>query len=228
MARDTEGTGPNGANVVRGRRSGRRPGTNQTRDDILRAARKLFAENGYGGATMRTIAREANVDAALIHHFFVSKEGVFAAAIEESFELTGLVVGVLEGGDEAIGERLVRGFLGLWSAPETRNPMLAVIRSALSYEGAARLLRDFVSEQVIAHVVKASTQEEAQLRGTLVGSQLVGMAIMRHVVKVEPLASADVETIVRFLGPTIDRYLTDDFATLAPPQDPAPEIGPTA
>jgi AcrR family transcriptional regulator len=205
-------------NGVERRRSGRRPGMSETRNDILQAARELFAENGYGGATMRTIAHRANVDAALIHHFFVSKEGVFAAAIEDSFQLTALLDDVLDGGQDGLGERLVRGFLRLWTDAETRDPMLAVIRSAFSYEEAARLLRNFITERVIAQVATvANTQGGAQLRGTLVGSQLVGMAILRHVVKVEPLASADPEIIAKLLGPTIDQYLMGDFDALDPP-----------
>ena len=160
---------------------------------------------------MRVIAQKANVDAALIHHFFISKEGVFAAAVEDSFRLAELIDKVLAESADNVGERLVAGFLELCAADETREPMLAVIRSAFSYEDAARLLQDFVRDQVIARLLPASDQKDARLRATFVGSQLIGMAILRYIVKIEPLASADPELIAKFLGITIDRYLYKDI-----------------
>jgi AcrR family transcriptional regulator len=213
MAPDVAEPVEDGLGRARGRRSGRRPGANETRRDILRAARRLFAEYGYGGATMRTIAREADVDAALIHHFFVSKEGVFAAAIEDSFQRAPIADDAPAGGPGP-GERVVRGFLELWSNPDTRDPMLAVVRSAPTYDEAARLLRDLVGRRVAEYVAETVDHDEAGLRATLVGSQLLGLALLRDVVKVEPLASADPETIVRFLAPTVDRYLAGELDPL--------------
>lgn len=192
-------------------RAGRRPGPNETRRDILAAARELFSENGYNGVTMRVIAQKANVDAALIHHFFISKEGVFAAAVEDSFRLTELLDEVLRGSKDNVGERLVAGFLELWAVDETREPMLAIIRSAFSYEDAARLLRDVLGDQVIARLSQASDQKDARLRATLVGSQLIGIAILRYITKIEPLASADPKALAKFLGVTVNRYLYRDL-----------------
>jgi AcrR family transcriptional regulator len=191
-----------------GRRAGRRPGVNDTRSDIIRAAQKLFAEKGYHGASMRAIAQEADVDAALIHYFFTSKEVVFAAAIEDGFLLTELIDTVLESGVAGLGERLVRGYLDLWNAPASRDPMLAVMRSALSYGDAARLLAEFISSRVVRRLATAIDMSHPDLRGTLVGGQLFGLAIARYVIKVEPLASAAPDVVVCAVGPTIDRYLT--------------------
>lgn len=210
MAPDAEPVA-DGTGRARGRRSGRRPGANETRLDILRAARRIFAAYGYGGATMRTIAHEADVDAALIHHFFVSKEGVFAAAVEDSFACVPIAADDAPGD---VGERLVRGFLDLWSNPDTRDPVLAVLRSAPTYDEAARLLRDLIGRRVAEYVAEGVGHDEAGLRATLVGSQLLGLALLRDVVKVEPLASADPETIVRVLTPTVDRYLAGELDPL--------------
>jgi AcrR family transcriptional regulator len=195
-----------------GRRSGRRPGLSSTREDIIRAARKVFAQNGYSTATMRSIAREAKVDTALIHHFFTSKEGVFAAAIEDWFNPAATVDKVLSAGTHDIGRRLVRSFLEMWADPESREPILAVIRSAVSYQDAARFLGEFVTSRAIGRIVEAIDAPQPELRASLAGSQLIGMAMIRYVIQVEPLASIDAEVIVECLGPTIDRYLTGDLS----------------
>jgi AcrR family transcriptional regulator len=193
------------------RRTGRRRGPSATQNDIVAAARKLFAEHGYRGATMRAIAAEANVDAALIHHFFTSKEGVFAAAMEDAFPAPDDIDQVVAGGLDGLAERLVRFFLGLWESPDTREPLLAVMRSAVSYDEAARMLAEFVTGRILGAIVRKISQPDPEMRATLIGSQLVGLAMIRYVIKVEPLASADTDTVVAALVPTVDRYLTGTF-----------------
>lgn len=193
------------------RRSGRRPGLSGTRGDIIRAARKLFAERGYGGASMRAIAWEANVDAALIHHFFTSKEGVFSAAIEDAFHPTELVDEVLASGINDLGTRLLRAFLERWADPDNREVLLAVVRSAVSHRGAAQLMEEFVTTRVVGHLTKAVGVSHPELRATLVGIQLIGLVMVRFVLKIEPLASVDPEIIVECLGPTIHEYLTGEL-----------------
>jgi AcrR family transcriptional regulator len=219
------GTGPREpVGAGHGRRIGRRPGANDTRSDITRAALKLFAEKGYHGASMRAIAHEANVDAALIHYFFTSKEVVFAAAIEDGFHLAELIDDVLLPGPSGLGERLVRGYLDLWNSPASRDPMLAVMRSALSYGDAARLLSEFISSQVVRRLAVAIEISDPDLRGTLVGGHLLGLAIARYVVRVEPLASVPAEVVVAAVGPTVERYLTGDIG-LTPADHTFPEGG---
>src|SRR2546421_11881353 len=131
------GAGDDGGTGAVRRRTGRRPGPSGTQDDIVAAARKLFAEYGYRGATMRAIAREANVDAALIHHFFTSKEGVFAAAMEDAFPAPDAIDEVVGAGPDGLSERLGRFFLSLWEGPDTRGPVLAGVGSAPSSQGGA-------------------------------------------------------------------------------------------
>jgi AcrR family transcriptional regulator len=194
------------------RRSGRRPGVSGTRADIIRAARKVFAESGYRGATMRAIAHAADVDAALIHHFFVSKEGVFAAAIEDAFlQPAEVIEHVLSGDHASLGERLVRNFLQMWDNPQHRDPLLAVFRSALSYDEAAKVLGGFVTTRFIGRIVAAINAPEPELRANLIGTQLVGLAIIRFVIKVEPIASADSEVLVKCVGGTVQNYLSGEL-----------------
>ncbi|HEX6493490.1 MAG TPA: TetR family transcriptional regulator, partial [Candidatus Dormibacteraeota bacterium] len=121
------------------RRPGRRSGPTVSRGDILAAARGLFAERGYDGATIRAIAQEAGVDAALVHHFFGTKEQVFVAAMELPFQPAELLPQILGGPREQLGERFVRTFLALWRDPDRRAPILALLRSATTNEQAAEM-----------------------------------------------------------------------------------------
>lgn len=187
---------------------GRRPGDSGTRDAILDAARGGFARAGYDATTIRGVAREAGVDPALVHHFFGSKEAMFAAAMALPLDPAVVVPQLLAGGTDGLGERVVRLFLGLWDAPATRTPLLGLLRSAMANEQAATMLREFLTSALLGRVAAALDLPDATLRANLVGTQMVGLAVLRYAVKVEPLASADHDTLAAAIGPTIQRYLT--------------------
>jgi len=193
-------------------RTGRRPGSGGTRDKILAAARSHFAEVGFERATIRGIAAAAKVDPKLILHYFESKEGIFLAAVDFPFDPAVAIPPLLEPGLDGLGPRLVRFFLETWESP-AGSPMLALIRSVVSSERAAALLRDFVTREVLARLARVLELDQPHLRATLVGSQLVGLAMLRYVVKVEPLASAPAARVATWIGPTLQRYLTDPAAT---------------
>lgn len=188
------------------------------RERILRAARAEFAERGYDRTTMRGIARAAGVDAALVHHYFGTKDDVFAASVEISFEPALAVPEILGGSPEGIGERLVRAFLAIWENPASRAPLLAVVRSALTHDAAATVLRTFVVHRLLSKAADGLPVPDARFRTELAAAHLVGIALLRYVVKVEPLASADPEEIVRMVAPTLQRYLTEP----GPPPSGAP------
>jgi AcrR family transcriptional regulator len=191
--------------------AGRRPGNGDTRQDVLDAARECFATSGYDGATIRAIAAKAGVDPALVHHFFGAKTNLFAAAME--LPAPEVLPGLLDGEVDGLGERVVRTFLTLWEDPNTRSRFLAVVRSAVRYEAAATMLRSFLSREVLGVRAHNLDTPDADLRATLVGSQLIGLAMARYVVKMQPLASASVETVVAAYAPTIQRYLTGDVTS---------------
>ncbi|MFI8290746.1 TetR family transcriptional regulator [Streptomyces sp. NPDC085614] len=179
------------------------------RERILEAARAQFAERGYDKTSVRGIAKAAGVDAALVHHYFGTKDEVFAAAIEVSMEPATVVPAVLGEGTEGIGERLVRYFLGVWENPASRAPLLAIIRSALTHEAAAKVLRGFVLRRVLERVAADLDVPNPKFRAELAASHMIGIAMMRYVLQVEPLASADPEEIVELVAPTLQRYLTE-------------------
>ena len=193
-------------------RTGRRPGDSGTRDAILDAARDTFADKGFAAASVRAIATRAGVDAALVHHYFGTKTDLFGAAMELPFDPAAVVPALLEPGIDGLGERIVRFFLGVWAQPVPRARIQAVLRSALTEEAGAALLRDFVTTEVLGRVAAALGTPDAELRAALVGSQLVGLGVLRYIVRVEPLASADTDAVVAAVAPTIQRYLTGDLA----------------
>ncbi|MFI6941124.1 TetR family transcriptional regulator [Streptomyces sp. NPDC050418] len=179
------------------------------RDRILAAAREQFSERGYDKASIRGIAKAAGVDSALVHHYFGTKDEVFAAAIEVTFEPAQGVVDTVGEGMDGAGERLARFFFSVWENPATRTPLLAIIRSAVTHEAAAKILRAFVMRRLIERVEADLDVPNPRFRAELAASHMVGIAMVRYVVKVEPLASADPEEIIELVAPTLQRYLTE-------------------
>jgi AcrR family transcriptional regulator len=176
------------------------------RGAILDAAREQFAAKGYTGASVRGIARTAGVDPALVHHYFGTKEQVFVAAMELPFDPAEQLPQVLAGDPGGTGERLVRLFLSVWEQPGFRSPMLGLLRSALTGEQGASTLREFVGSALLARVAAAVGQDDP-LRVQAAAAQMVGVVLLRHVVRIEPLASAPVEDVVALIAPAVQRHL---------------------
>ncbi|MFE5245244.1 MULTISPECIES: TetR/AcrR family transcriptional regulator [unclassified Streptomyces] len=180
-----------------------------TRTRILEAARTEFAERGYDKASVRGIAKAAEVDAALVHHYFGTKDEVFAAAVELSFEPALVIPSILEGPEQDLGERLARFFFGVWENPVSRAPLVAVLRSALTHDAAAKVLRGFVLRRLLERVAVDLDVPDPTFRAELAASHMIGIALLRYVVGAEPLASADPEKIIGMVAPTLQRYLTE-------------------
>jgi AcrR family transcriptional regulator len=180
---------------------------------VLAAARDCFADRGFEGTTIRTIAAAAGVDPALVHHYFGSKEDLFVAAVEAPLDPADLLPEVLAGGREALGENVLRLFLRVWDGP-MRPAGLALVRSATGSDHRARLLREFLVARVLRRVVGTLDlpPAEREARGALVASQLAGLILTRYVLHLEPLASASAESLVAAYGPTLQRYLTGEVA----------------
>jgi AcrR family transcriptional regulator len=178
---------------------------------VLAAARVQFAEKGFDSATIRGIATAAGVDPALVHHYFGTKDALFVAAVEAPVDPDHLVPAVLAAPPDERGAAVVRLVLRVWDGP-ARPAILALVRSAVNHERAAKLLREYVLSKIIRRVVGSFDMplEEREARGALVASQVIGMVMARYVVKIEPIASAPHEVLVAAVGPTIQRYLTGD------------------
>jgi AcrR family transcriptional regulator len=170
----------------------------------------VFAERGFDKASIRAIAGEAEVDPALVHHYFGTKEKLFLATINLPINPAELVPKAMAGPRAEVGERLIALVLSVWDSP-VGAAAVALLRSAMSNEWTARLLREFVVTQVLRRaVLELGMQgEEATMRAALVASQIAGLVVTRYVVKVEPVASAPPEHLVAAIGPAVQRYLTE-------------------
>jgi AcrR family transcriptional regulator len=192
------------------RRSGRRPGEPSTRDEILAAAGLTFAELGYDRATIRGIAGRANVDPALVIHYFGSKNALFAEVLTLPLRPREVFAHAAAAGPDRIGVTVVRAFLEAWESPDQRVRLTAMLRSATTNDAAMQILRELLVREVFAPMTEMLGVPGGALRATLVGSQFVGLALMRYIGKVEPLASASIDELVEAVGPTVQRYLTGD------------------
>lgn len=197
-----------GAPKKRGRPVRKDTGGPGARERILTAARAEFAERGYDKASIRAIARGADVDPALVHHYYGPKEKIFAAAVETDFAPALEAADIFRKGEPAtLGERLTRFTLGIWENPATREPLLAIVRSAVANDTAATVFRELVTAQLVARIADELDLPDPRLRAELAAAHLVGVAMLRHVIKVEPLASADLERVVGIVGPAVQRHL---------------------
>lgn len=195
-------------------RTGRRPGRSAepaTRDRIAAAARGAFGERGFEGTTIRAVAVKAGVDPALVHHYFGTKQQLFIAVMDLPIDTGAAVAQLMAGGEEGLGERLVRFILRAWDEPDVRSVFLGIVRSATTDPQAAAMLRELFKTIGPADIARALDRPAASLRAELVGSQLVGLVMARYVIGVEPLASADVDVLAAAVGPTMQRYLTGDI-----------------
>lgn len=198
------------------RRTGRRPGKQDTREAILATARTAFADGGYDGTSIRQIASGAGVDPALVHHYFGTKDRLFLAVVRPPFDPAELMEGIHAGGADGLPERLVRTFLSMWEGPVTGPAMQSLIRGGVAHRATGRLLREFFARQIVRNVGRilgdSLAPDEVPLRASLVASQLFGLAVTRYILKFEPLASASMEDVAVAVAPTVERYLFGDLS----------------
>ncbi len=193
------------------RRRGRRPGSTDTKAEILAAARNEFAAFGFDGATIRGIARAADVDPALVHHYFGNKQKIFVAALELPLDPSEMVPKLMAPGVAGLGDRLIRFLLSVLDTADGKARVLAVLRSAVTNENFAALMRGYLLESVIVPNLTELGVSEPARRAALLFSQVGGVILARYVLQAEPLASASVDNVARWVSPTLQRYLTADL-----------------
>jgi len=190
-----------------GRPRGRRPAGEDTRAALLDAARVEFTERGFDGATVRAIAQRAGVDPAMVNHWFGGKNALFVAVMEIPVNPDEIIPRLLDGPPEQLAERVLRTFLSVWDA-DGGGALAALVRSVAGHEEAARMMREFVSRVILGRVVSTVAPDRPELRAALCGTQVVGLGMVRYVIRLEPLASADHDTVVAAIAPNLQRYLT--------------------
>lgn len=193
-------------------RRGRREGASESREHILATARRLFAEHGFDGTSLRQVARDAGVDPAMIHHFFKGKDELFALSVALPADPAQVLDGVDQQDPDHRAEAIVRAVLRLWESP-AQHSLVAFIRGTIGSKAKTLLLREVVTRTIISRIMAGipGPPLEVALRGNLVATQMVGVMLVRYVVKLEPLASASPEDVVRLVAPNVQHYLTGEL-----------------
>ena len=193
-------------------RRGRRKGSIASKDQILATARKLFAEHGFDGTSLRQIAREAEVDPAMVHHFFNGKDELFALSVELPADPAQVLAGVDALDPEHRAEAIVAAVLRLWESP-AQHSLVAFLRGTIGSKAKTAMMRELVTRTILSRIMAGvpGTAEEVRLRGNLVASQMVGLMLTRYVIRLEPLASATEEEVVRLIAPNVQHYLTGEL-----------------
>ena len=205
------------ASPAQTRRRGRRQGDPVSREAVLAAAKARFASDGYEKTTLRAIARDAQVDPSMVLYLFGSKADLFRESLELIIDPANLVA-ALEGQGDDVGTRMVRAYLGIWTAPDTAASMRVMLQSATSNTDAHEAFRGFMQNYVLTAVSGVfGGGDEARLRAMLAASSLVGVALLRYVMEIPPLATLSEDEVVRLVAPTVTRYLTADADELGLP-----------
>lgn len=192
-----------------GRTRGRRPGSSTTRDEILAAARQLFAEQGYENAGLRAIAGQAGVDVALIAHYFGSKQGLLREVLTPPVDPSQLIGQVLAGVDpDRMGEAFVRGVVAAWDAPDFNTALTSALRTAVTNDLAMTYLREMLMGTVIVAVSALSDDTHAGRRAELVAAQMIGIGVARYLLALPEVAGMTPEQIGRAVGPSVQHVLT--------------------
>lgn len=193
---------------------GRRPGGEDTRAAIIAAARSEFAQRGYDGTSLRGIAREAGVDPKLVHHYFDGKTELFAEVLAFPADPSELIERLVSVPRDELGEGLVRVFLSVWDNPVGRQRFAAMFAAAAANEEHARMVREFVGREIFVRLIERIGEGEdpaeassVQLRAAVGASQLIGMGVLRYVVKFPALTEASEDEVVAMLGPTLQQHL---------------------
>jgi AcrR family transcriptional regulator len=183
---------------------------------ITEAARASFAHNGWAGTTLRGVAREVGVDPALVHYYFSSKEALLDASTNPPPEWLTSIQRTTSGPLEGRGEAIVRNVIWTWAQPEISDVLGSILLTAAHEPRTREKLRTFIAASLLPAVAGQPNNEERMLRASLVGSQVLGLTMLRYVWRIEPLSSLPDDDLVALVAPTIQRYLGDPLRCLGP------------
>lgn len=205
---------PDRKSTQRRRGPGRPSGAGGSREAILDSARALFGARGYDGASLRAIASGAEVDPAMIRHFFTDKEGLFAATIADRTAIPERMIAAFDGDVERAGHRLANAYFDMWEDDETGPMLRAVVRTAVTSTKAADLVRELVAGRIVGSFDE-DADREMPLRVALIGSHLLGIAAARYLIGIEPIERIPRDDLVEVIAPVLTRYLTAPLSDVA-------------
>jgi AcrR family transcriptional regulator len=184
-------------------RRGRRRGQSETYEQIRLAARARFLADGYAKCSMRAIAADAGVDAALISYFFGSKRGVFSAAMALPVNPLDILAAVIDGELNSLPERLLVGVLTVWDDPATGDPLRALARTAITEPEFGRLIAETIGSEVVGRLAQRIGGVQARTRAVAFSTQIAGVILSRYLLGIEPIASMSREQVVTTMTPTL-------------------------
>jgi AcrR family transcriptional regulator len=179
----------------------------ESKQRILQTARELFAQHGYGGTTVRTIATAAEVDPAMVFYFFGTKKGLFNAAVDMSGNVPSAIDSIFVGSVGTIGERIVRTLVENLDKSD-HTPLVMLTRSAPTDAQSEALLREFIEREITGRLAALIGTPDAAMRASMVNVQILGLAVARYIVRIEPIASASADDLVAMFGPLVQHCLT--------------------
>ncbi|MGW0735849.1 TetR/AcrR family transcriptional regulator [Streptomyces sp. NPDC002851] len=175
-----------------------------TRAAILGAARERFAADGYERATIRAIARDAGIDPSMVMRYYGNKEGLFAAAAEIDLRLPEIQVEFVS--DQHVGAALVTHFVDRWEQDET---LTALLRVGVTNAAGAERMQEIFRQQLGPLAARFAPEgADARRRAALAASQILGMAMVRYILRLPPAVELTREELIAWLAPTVQRYLT--------------------
>lgn len=179
----------------------------------MAAAAQEFATTGYEGTSLRSVAKRAGVDPALVHHHFGSKADLFMETVRIPLRPDRILATVIDGPRETFGHRLIRAILHHWDQPKLQKAGVALLRRALGTKAGSFLLREFLVREVFAKVAQVAEAPDGELRASLMASHVVGVIVARYLLALPPVASADAETLAARIGPVLQHYISGPVDT---------------
>ena len=178
---------------------------------ILAAARDEFAQHGWAGTAIRAVARTADVDPALIYHYFGSKEGLLDAATMPPQKWLDAVATTWATPKADLGRQLIRTVLDTWTDEEVGPILRAVVLTAAHEDKTREKLRLIVERGLIGGSTLGADEEDRLRRSGLIATQLIGFALLRYIWKIEPIASMPDDQVVAAMAPNLQRYVEGDI-----------------
>lgn len=191
---------------------GRRPGNSGTREVIMQAALALFSRHGYDKVSLRAIAREADVDPALIHHYFDSKAELFSRSVlDTELRPEAILERIAASPTPEIGRQAVREFITAWRAPGASDRFTAMFRAAVNDEGARRPLVEFLNREIFVKLAQRQGHPNAAVRANLAVSALLGLVMARDILEITALTTLKEEALVNGLGAALQQHLVEPW-----------------
>ncbi|NQX29445.1 TetR/AcrR family transcriptional regulator [Microbacteriaceae bacterium VKM Ac-2854] len=185
----------------------RKDAGSDARGRIEKAATAEFAERGYEAASLRAVARRAEVDPALVHHYFDDKAALFAATMKVPVRPDRVLEAALQGPREGTGERIVRALVEAWDSPGTAALGVPLVRTVIGHSAGSRMMKEFIMREMVRRIAAHLDSPDGELRASLAASQLVGLIVIRYVVAFEPLVEATPDELVARIGPVVQEHL---------------------